>query len=106
MSERIVIVGYRPHPGKEPEFLTLCESHWDTLNAENLVSQRRPIIVQAANGLVIEIFGWKSKEAMASAHSNPNVLAMWNNYSEVCDYAPVGDLEEFKQLFAEFKPIN
>lgn len=106
MSERIVIVGYKPHSGKESELLTLCESHWDILNAENLVSQRRPIIVQAANGTVIEIFGWKSKEAMTSAHSDPNVLAMWNDYSKVCDYVPVNDLEEFKQLFAEFKPIN
>lgn len=106
MSERVVIVGYRPHPGKESELLALSKNHWDTLNAQGLVSERTPVILQAANGTIVEIFGWKSGEAMESAHSNAVVLNMWNDYSKVCDYIPVGELDELKQLFSEFKPVN
>ena len=106
MSERVVIVGYKPLPGKELELVELSKRHWETLNAENLVSQRKPIIMQSANGTVVEVFGWKSKEAMESAHSNPVVLDMWGKYSKVCEYIPAGELEELKELFSEFSPVN
>lgn len=104
--ERIVIVGYKPLPGKESALITLAKAHWETLNAEGLVSQRQPVLVQSSDGTVIEVFGWKSKEAMDSAHSNPAVQEMWGQYAEVCEYTPLEKMEEFKSLFAEFTPIS
>lgn len=106
MSERVVIVGYKPLPGKESELIVLSKSHWNTLNAEGLVSDRKPIIVQSSTGIVVEIFGWASKEAMASAHSNATVLDLWNQYAKVAEYIPVGEVDEMKKLFSEFTPIN
>ena len=104
--ERITIVGYKPFKGKETELLELIKTHWQELNEENLVSQRKSIIMKSSNGTIIEIFGWKSKEAIELAHSNPVVQKMWTEYSEVCEYIPISDLEESSNLFSEFTPIN
>ena len=104
--ERIVIVAYSPKPGKAEALKTLMTTHWETLNHQGLVSGRKPIIVESKNGTVIEIFGWKSKEAMARAHQDDVVQELWEEYEEVCEYVPIGDLPECHQLFSEFTPLN
>jgi hypothetical protein len=104
--ERIVIVGYKPIPGKESELESLMKSHWDILNKEGLVSSRKSIICKAKNGTIIEIFGWKSKEAIESAHSNATVQRMWAEYSKVCEYIPIGVIEESQSMFSEFSPVD
>jgi len=104
--ERITIVGYKPFPGKETELLDLMKTHWQILRDEELVSDRESIIMQAADGTVVEVFGWKSKHAIESAHANPIVQKMWEAYGNVCEYLPVGELEECKNLFSEFTPVN
>jgi len=104
--ERIVIVGYRPFQGKELELVNLAKRHWETLKKENLVSPRKPVIVKSKDGTVIEIFGWKSKEAMEEAHSNEAVQKMWAEYSKVCEYVPFGEVCESQDLFSEFSPLD
>ncbi len=104
--ERIVIVGYKPLKNKEEELKNLSKAHWKILHDLNLVTDRKPIIMQAENGTVIEVFGWKSKKTMEEAHSNPNVLKMWGEYSKVCEYIPIGKIREAGNLFSEFTPIN
>jgi len=103
--ERIVIVGYKPFKGKETELLDLMKTHWQKLNEENLVSKRKPISMKSSNGTIIEVFGWKSKEAIESAHSNPTVQKMWTDYSAVCEYVPISNIKENSKLFSEFTPI-
>jgi hypothetical protein len=104
--ERIVMVGYKPLPGKETELKSLMKTHWDILNKEGLVSDRESIICQSTDGTIIEIFGWKSKEAIEQSHSNETVQKMWTEYSKVCEYVPVGKVDESLNLFSEFDPID
>ena len=104
--ERIVIVGYKPFQGREAELLALLKTHWERLNEENLVSERKPIIMQSSNRTIIEVFGWKSKEAIELAHTNSAVQKMWTDYAKICEYVPINDLEECASLFSEFTPIN
>lgn len=104
-KERIVIVGYRPFPGKEAELKELMKNHVNILRSQGLASDREPILMQAGNGTVIEVFGWKSKEAIESAHTNPAVQKMWAEYAEVCEYIPIGSLQESTNLFSEFTPL-
>ncbi|XLS30090.1 hypothetical protein ACJD0Z_04515 [Flavobacteriaceae bacterium M23B6Z8] len=104
--ERIVIVAYKPHKGKNNELKSLAEEHWDTLNTLGLVSERKPILMEAEDGTIIEVFGWKSKMAMEKAHSHPKVLTMWKAYAEVCEYLPVAQIPEAANLFSEFSPIT
>jgi hypothetical protein len=78
MAAQVVIVGYKPKPGK----------------AEGLVTDGPSIIMGAADGTIIEVFEWLSAEAIQSAHGNPAVQQMWGEYAEVCDYVPVGSVAE------------
>lgn len=104
--ERIVIAGYKPFEGKEKDLEELMKTHWDTLNGEGLVSARKPILMKAADGTILEVFGWKSAEAIEAAHINPTVKKMWAEYAEVCDYISVKDVPESHQLFSEFTPVE
>jgi len=80
MSGVVVIVAYRPKPGKENELIDLVRSRVPTLRKEGLVSDRVPTIMRSRDGTIIEVSEWKSREAIDAAHKNPNVLAMWNKH--------------------------
>lgn len=105
MDSRIVIVAYRPLPGKNTALEALVSTHYNRLLAEGLVTDRPPVIIKAADQTIIEIFEWVSKEAIENAHSNPAVLAMWQEFSAVCEYIPAGQVKEFQSMFSEFSPL-
>lgn len=104
--ERVVIAAYEPFPGQEPALAELMKTHWERLNKESLVSSRKPMIVRTKDGSIIEVFGWKSQEAILAAHLNATVLRMWEEFSEVCEYVPVNEIQESQQLFSKFTPVN
>lgn len=105
MNGVIVIVAYRPKPGKESETLDLVRSRVPALRKEALVTERTPIIMLARDGTIIEVSEWKSHEAIDAAHKNPNVLAMWNRFFAVCDCVPLNQLSESAEMFAGFEPV-
>jgi hypothetical protein len=102
----IVIAGYKPKPGKGGALKELMKTHLPRLKAENLVTDRKSIMMEAADGTILEVFEWVSAEAIQSAHTNPAVLEMWGEYAEVCDYVPVGSLAEANNLFSGFRPLD
>jgi quinol monooxygenase YgiN len=102
----IVIVGYQPKPGKADALRTLMRTHVPRLRAEGLATAREPILMEAKDGTIIEVLEWISAEAIDSAHTNPQVLAMWSEYEEVCDYVPAGTVAEFSELFSSFVPFG
>jgi quinol monooxygenase YgiN len=106
MDGVIVIVAYRPKPGKETETLELVQSRVPTLRKEGLVTKRTPTVMRARDGTIIEVSEWISQEAIEAAHKNPNVLAMWNRFFEVCDCVPLNKLSESAEMFAGFEPIS
>ena len=106
MNGVIVIVAYRPKPGKEKELLELVRNRVPILREEGLVPDRKPTIMRARDGTIIEVSEWKSQEAIDAAHKNPNVLAMWNKFFAVCDCVPLKSLAEADDLFAGFEPIK
>lgn len=101
----VVIVAYRPKPGRESETLDLVRSRVPTLRKQGLVTDRTSTIMRARDGTIIEVSEWKSQEAIEAAHKNPNVLAMWNRFFEVCDCAPLNTLSESAEMFAGLEPI-
>jgi hypothetical protein len=104
--ERITIAVYRPKPGKETQLLGLISEHLPILKSQHLITDRKPIVVQAEDKTVVEVFGWKSAEAIQEAHSNPEVQKLWTRFSEVCDYEIPVNVKEFHSMFSEFTPIN
>jgi quinol monooxygenase YgiN len=106
MSGVVVIVAYRPKPGKEREILELVRARVPTLRKEGLVTDRVPTMMRTKDGTIIEVSEWKSREAIDAAHKNPNVLAMWDKFFAVCDCVPLKTLAEAEEMFAGFEPID
>ena len=103
---RIVIVAYKPKPGKAEALKALSKTHVPRLRKEGLVTDREVIMMEAADGTIVEVFEWLSDEAIQKAHSNPEVLKMWGEYAEVCDYVPLNTLDESNMMFAGFLPLD
>jgi hypothetical protein len=100
---QFVIVAYRPKPGKEQQLLEAVRDHLPVLRSQGLVTDRPPYVMRAADGTVVEVFEWKSAEAVSQAHSNPAVHALWGRFAVVCDYVPLNTLAECQLLFAGFE---
>jgi hypothetical protein len=103
---RIVISCYRAKAGKEKALRALIVDHVPTLRRIGLVTERAPILMEAKDGTLIEVFEWASPEAIQAAHSHPAVLRMWEEYGKVCDFIPVGQVAEASQMFSEFTPFT
>lgn len=103
---RIVIVAYRPKPGREEDLKALVRSHVTRLRGLGLATGRDPVCMEAADGSIVEVFEWMSAEAVEQAHADPDVQAMWAEFAEVCDYLPVGQLAEAGRLFSEFTALD
>ena len=106
MAGIIVIVAYRPKPGREKELLEIVRSRVPTLRQEGLVTDRAPVLMRAKDGTIIEVSEWKSHEAIEAAHKNPRVLAMWDKFFAVCDCVPLKTVPEAETMFAGFEPIE
>jgi quinol monooxygenase YgiN len=102
----MVIVAYRPRPGREQRLLELTREHVQVLRRLGLATDRPACAMRAKDGTIVEVFEWKSKEALASAHANPEIQQMWKRYEEVCEYVPLATLKESSDLFAGFDPIE
>ena len=103
---QVSIACYRPKPGKERELLELTREHIPILRAQGLVTDREPYLMRAADGTLVEVFEWKSADAIEAAHANPEVGKLWQRYADLCDYVKLGDLAETRELFANFEPID
>jgi quinol monooxygenase YgiN len=102
---RFVIVAYTPKPDKERQLLAAVKKHVQVLQAERLVTDAPAHIMRSSDGTIIEIFEWRSSDAIKQAHSNPAVQALWAEFGEACDYTPLAKLPESQQMFAEFDAV-
>jgi len=103
---RFVIVAYRPHAGKEQRLLELTREHLPILRSQGLATERPSYVMRATDGTIIEVFEWKSAEAIAEAHQNRVWQEMCGRYSEACEYISLENLSECKDRFAEFDPVD
>lgn len=103
---RFVIVAYTPKPGRERALMAAVGKHLEVLRSEGLVTDRPACVMRAGNGSIIEVFEWRSAEAIRQAHDNPAVNALWEEFAAVCDYTPLASLDEARQMFAEFEAMD
>jgi hypothetical protein len=104
-GRNIVIVAYRPKPGKEADLLQLTREHVPLLRAEGLATDHPVTACQAKDGTIVEVFEWVAG-GPEKAHTNPVVLKLWERYAAVCDYVPLATLAESSTLFASFTPLD
>lgn len=101
----IVIVAYKPKPGKEADLLQLTREHVPLLRAEGLATDRPVTACLARDGTVVEVFEWAAG-GVERAHSNPVVLKLWERYAAACDIVPLVSLPEVSNIFASFAPLD
>jgi quinol monooxygenase YgiN len=102
---RFVIVAYTPKSGKDEQLLAAVKKHLQVLKAEQLVTDRAAYVMKAADGSIVEIFEWRSAEAIKQAHENSAVQALWAEFAAACDYTPLAKLAEAQEMFAEFDTV-
>lgn len=103
---RIVIACYKPKEGRADELRALVREHVPALRREGLVTDRVPVVMTAADGTIAEVFEWASAEAIEQAHSNPSVGELWERFGEVCEWVPIGSIDEARRPFSEFNPVD
>ena len=104
-NAQVVIVAYKPKPGKESDLLQLTREHLPVLRAEGLATDMPETTLVAADGVIVEVFEWAPGGA-ERAHQNPTVLALWKRYFEACDMVKLCDLAEATQMFASFRRLE
>jgi hypothetical protein len=103
---RVVVVAYRPKPGQSQALQALVARHVPLLAARGLATDRAPVVMQAADGTLVEVFEWASAESVAQAHADPAVTSLWAEFAAACETVPLATLAEAQQLFAEFVPVE
>jgi quinol monooxygenase YgiN len=103
---RFVIAAYTPKADKEPQLLAVVRKHLQVLQAEQLVTDKRAYVMRAGDGTIVEVFEWRSAEAIDRAHRSPSVQALWAEFGAACDYTPLAKLAETHGMFAEFDAIE
>jgi quinol monooxygenase YgiN len=103
---RIAVACYRPKPGREKELLEVVKEHIPTLNAEGFVTDRPPVVMRAADGTIVEILEWASKEAKEQAHGHPAVRNLWDRLAECAEFPTLSELEEGSRRFCNFDPVD
>lgn len=102
---RMVIAAFRPKAGKSEALRAVVAKHWRVLREQGLVTDRTRYAMQATDGTIIEVFEWRSSEAIEAAHKNPAVAALWREFEAACDYTPVAAVPEAQRLFSEFASL-
>ncbi len=98
-----VIAAYRPKPGQEAELLACVREHHPILRREGLVTGREVTVLRAPDGVIVEIFEWKSVEAVEATHKSEVVMALWNRFSACSTFATLAELPGAAQPFPTFE---
>jgi hypothetical protein len=75
------------------------------LREQDLVSERPRHAMRAGDGSIVEVFEWRSAEAVERAHSDPAVLALWSEFDAACEFVPMAALPEAQRPFSEFDAL-
>lgn len=102
----MVIACYKPKSGKDEALLELMKTHLPILREEGLVGGGPSLCGRAPDGTIVEVFCWKSQDAIDAAHENPVVGKVWGDYVNVCDYVAIKDVAGAGDLFTPLEPID
>jgi hypothetical protein len=102
---RFCIAAYKPKPDQGTALDALIARHWRVLRERDLVTERPRHAMRAADGTVVEVFEWRSAEAVERAHADPAVLALWSEFDAVCEFVPIAALPEAQRPFSEFDAL-
>jgi hypothetical protein len=105
----VVLAIYRPKPGKDAELLGCIRDHMPILRSQHLITDRKPIVGRAGpphDGTIIEVFEWKSEQAIDEAHRNAEVMKLWDRFHACCEYIAPADAPGCDKPFPNFEAID
>ncbi len=80
---------YHVKPGMEQEFAGLLANHWQTLHTAGLATDEPARVLraqdQAGNVAFIEMFSWKTDDAIKTAHETPAIMQLWEPMGALCE---------------------
>ena len=100
-----VMALFRPKPGREADLMACMRDHLPVLRARGLATDAPSTILRAGDGTLVEIFEWRSADAIDAAHTDPAVGKLWARYAACCDYVTLGDLAESRTMFPSFERV-
>ena len=107
MNANMVIAVYRPKPGKSEALHAVLKRHLPLLRELGLATERKALVMRSLHdGSIIEVFEWKSDEAVNAAHEHPIVRAFWKEMEAVCEYIAPGTLMEMGEMFPHFEVVE
>ena len=101
----IAIACYKAKPGNERKLLSAVKSNTPLLRSLLLITNRPPILMKSVDGIILEVFEWKSKAAKVKAHKSPAVMSLWDRMMVLGENVSLETLPEAKDIFANFKAI-
>lgn len=100
-----VICTYRVKPGAEARLLRLLARHDATLRRLGLVTARAAQTFRGRDEqgrvTVLDIFEWRSADAVARAHGDPAVQKLWNSVTglvEERDGRPAAEFPHYERV--------
>jgi len=106
MKTKMAFAMYKPKEGKSDELAKIIDQHVSTLREYGMVSDRNNYRGQSKAGVIIEVFEWKSDEAIKAVHEHPAVAALWEKMYAVCTFEKMRDLPESDMIFPNFELIE
>lgn len=103
---RISIAAFVPRDGMAPQLLQVIAERIILLRDLGLMTDRAPMLMRSASGIIIHVSEWASVEAIERAHESPDVHALWRRFEACSTYTPLSALPESCEDFATFESID
>ncbi|MCI0596362.1 MAG: hypothetical protein L0Z48_07440 [candidate division Zixibacteria bacterium] len=106
----VVLALYQVASENEQALLKLIPKKRRYFLKAGYATRRAPILLRSRQNpeILIEIFEWKSQDAVAKAHQDPKVRAIWDEMDKLCKRIGQGlsEVPEFATPFPHFEPVD
>lgn len=102
----ISIAAFKPKSGMGDELLKVLADRIPLLRNLGMITERKPINMRSSEGVIVHVSEWVDDDAITRVHSNPDVLALWQRFSDCCEFIKLDSLCESHDDFATFTAID
>jgi hypothetical protein len=106
MATELALAAYRPRSGREEQLARLLREDLATLRRRGHVTSRPAPLIQTDRGELLVALEWSSDHAVADAHEDPEVLAVWRRKDELAEYIGPGELAGVDVPFARWTIVG
>jgi heme-degrading monooxygenase HmoA len=105
MPTELALSAYRPRPEASGRLLEFFAEELATLRGRGHVTERPAPIVRTDGGDYLVVLEWSSEQAVAAAHEDAEVLAVWERKAELVEYIAPRELAGSDIPFARWTVV-